>query len=66
MSRTVPLTVEATRLFREALNNPVRPIDTDLIFFGEPGRDNKRRALQLHDYGEQGASRTDVIFSTIA
>lgn len=26
MSRTVPLTVEATRLFREALNNPVRPI----------------------------------------
>jgi len=48
MSRTVPLTVEATRLFREALNNPVRPIDTDLIFFGEPGRDNKRRAYQFN------------------
>ncbi|AAW73853.1 Site-specific recombinase XerD [Xanthomonas oryzae pv. oryzae KACC 10331] len=48
MSRTVPLTVEATRLFREALNNPVRPIDTNLIFFGEPGRDNKRRAYQFN------------------
>lgn len=48
MSRTVPLTVEATRLFREALDNPVRPIDTDLIFFGEPGRDNKRRAYQFN------------------
>jgi hypothetical protein len=29
--------------FREALNHPVRPIDTDLIFYGEPGRDGKRR-----------------------
>lgn len=43
-SRTVPLTNEATRLFRQALSNPVRPIDTDLIFFGEPGKDGKRRA----------------------
>jgi len=47
-SRTVPLTSEATRLFREALSNPVRPIDVDLIFFGEPGRDGKRRAYQFN------------------
>jgi integrase len=47
-SRTVPLTVEATRLFRQALSNPVRPIDTDLIFFGEPGKDGKRRAYQFN------------------
>lgn len=46
-SRTVPLTIEATRLFRLAFNNPVRPIDTDLIFFGEPGRDGKRRPYQF-------------------
>ena len=26
----------------------MRPIDTDLIFFGEPGRDNKRRAYQFN------------------
>ena len=41
-ARTVPLTQLATDTFRKALNNPVRPIDTDLIFFGEPGRNGKR------------------------
>jgi integrase len=39
----VPLNIAATETFRATLNNPVRPIDTDLIFFGEPGRDGKRR-----------------------
>ena len=28
---------------REAMDIPVRPIDTSLIFFGHPGRDGKRR-----------------------
>lgn len=31
------------RPFREALDNPIRLIDTDLVFFGEPGNDGKRR-----------------------
>ena len=26
----------------------MRPIDTDLIFFGEPGRDSKRRPYQFN------------------
>lgn len=47
-SRTVPLTNEATRLFRQALANPIRPIDTDLVFFGEPGKDGKRRPYQFN------------------
>lgn len=38
LPRTVPLTANATALFGEALRNPIRPIDTDLIFFGEPGK----------------------------
>ena len=42
-SRTVPLTQAATQAFKEALENPIRPIDTNLIFFGEPGKDEKRR-----------------------
>jgi integrase len=42
-ARTVPLTKTATEQFRIALANPIHPIDTDLIFFGEPGRDGKRR-----------------------
>jgi integrase len=45
--RTVPLSVEAARVFREALSNPIRPIDTQLIFFGEPGRDGKRRPYRF-------------------
>src|SRR5699024_2389632 len=47
-SRTVPLTREAARVLREALNHPIRPMDTDLVFFGEPGRDGKRRPYQYN------------------
>jgi integrase len=46
--RTVPLTKEATEYFRQALNNPIRPLDTDLIFFGEPGKDGKRQPYQFN------------------
>lgn len=48
LPRTVPLTVEATDLFRQALAHPVRPIDTDLIFFGEPGKDGQRRPYNFN------------------
>jgi integrase len=48
MPRTVPLSKVTTELFREALNHPIRPIDTDLIFFGEPGKDGKRRPYQFN------------------
>jgi integrase len=46
-ARTVPLTRDAADVFRLALNNPVRPLDTDLIFWGEPGRDDKRRPYEF-------------------
>jgi len=46
--RTVPLSAVATTTFIEALNHSVRPIDTDLIFYGEPGRDGKRRPYQFN------------------
>ena len=39
-ARTVPFT-------REALNHPIQPIDTDLIFWGEPGSDGKRRPYEF-------------------
>ncbi len=48
LPRTVPLTANATALFGEALRNPIRPIDTDLIFFGEPGKDGKRRPYNFN------------------
>jgi integrase len=40
--RTVPLSSEAAKLFHQALNHCIRPSDTDLIFFGEPGRNGTR------------------------
>ena len=43
-ARTVPLMPEAKKVFKEALENPVRPIDCELLFFGEPGRDKKTRS----------------------
>ncbi len=46
-ARTVPLTRAAATAFRDALSNPVRPLDTDLIFFGEPGRDGTRRPYEF-------------------
>ena len=42
-ARLVPLTRVAGEILRSALDNPIRPLDTDLVFFGEPGRDGKRK-----------------------
>ena len=55
--RTVPLTKAATRGFRAALDNPLRPPETDLVFFGEPGRDGIRRPY-LFDKAWSDAKRT--------
>ncbi len=41
--RTVPLSHKAVLVLKEVLNHPIRPIDTDLLFYGEPGRDGIRR-----------------------
>ncbi|MDR0933749.1 MAG: site-specific integrase [Burkholderiaceae bacterium] len=46
-SRTVPLTLAATEVFRKALGNPSRPAGTDLVFFGEPGKDRQRRRYEF-------------------
>jgi integrase len=44
---TEPLTKEAAEVFAEALEHPIRPVDTDLIFWVEPGRDKKRRPYEF-------------------
>jgi integrase len=46
-ARTVPLSRMATEAFTQALKHPIRPIDTDLIFFGEPGKDGARGPYQF-------------------
>lgn len=47
-ARTVPLTRRAAAIFEEALANPVRPKDCDLVFFGEPGKDGVRRPYNFN------------------
>lgn len=47
-ARTVPLTRHATEVLASAVANPVRPKDTDLVFFGEPGRDGRRRPYNFN------------------
>jgi integrase len=52
-ARTVPLTREAEKVLHMALSNPTRPDETetdtytDLIFYGEPGRNGKRQAYEF-------------------
>jgi integrase len=46
-ARTVPLTAAATTALKSAVENPLRPKDCDLVFFGEPGKDGQRRAYQF-------------------
>ena len=41
--RLVPLSRTATDILTMAIENPMRPHDTDLVFFGEPGRDGQRK-----------------------
>ncbi len=59
-TRTIPLTLKARETLIEALNYPVRPIDTDLIFFGEPGRDGKRRPYTINKFWTQALQRADI------
>lgn len=42
-ARTVPLNKRATDIFQDAMAYELRPADCDLVFFGEPGKDGKRR-----------------------
>lgn len=46
-ARTVPLSRRAVRVLRQAIAHPVRPKGVDLIFYGEPGKDKKRRPYTI-------------------
>lgn len=46
-ARTVPLTISATAAFKAALKNPLRPKESEFVFFGAPGKDGKRRPYQF-------------------
>jgi integrase len=58
--RTVPLTKLATEVMRAALAHPVRPDDTELIFFGEPGRNGIRGPYCFKKYWDQAIRKCEI------
>ncbi len=59
-ARTVPLSLRAARVFRQALSHPIRPDGTDLIFFGEPGRDGIRRPYRINKVWSHALTRAGI------
>ena len=59
--RLVPLTRQAVKTLQPAIKNPLRPKDTDLIFFGEIGRDGKRRGYEFKPAWFDAMRRAEVI-----
>ena len=58
--RTVPLTKKAYSAVKEALNHPIRPIDTNLIFPGEPGREGQRKPYIINRVWAQALERAEI------
>lgn len=58
--RTVPLTNKAYQSIKEALSHPIRPIDTNLIFPGEPGKDGKRNPYVINRVWAQALKRAEI------
>ncbi|MBF0454501.1 MAG: site-specific integrase [Magnetococcales bacterium] len=59
-SRMVPMTARATEIFSEALNWEVRVLGSDLLFYGEPGRDGKRRPYTINRVWNTARSRAGL------
>jgi integrase len=58
--RTVPLTDKAFATIKEVLDFPIRPDDTDLLFYGNPGRDGKRRPYQSGRVWDEALVRAGI------
>ena len=59
-TRTVPLSNKALDAFTEVLNHPIRPIDTDLLFYGEPGREGMRKPYTINKVWVQALERAEI------
>ncbi len=59
-ARTVPLSKRAVRVFREAIAHSIRPKGVELIFYGEPGRDEKRRPYRINKVWSDAIKRAGI------
>lgn len=60
--RNVPLTIRAVQMLEEALNHPIRPIDTDLIFWGDAhdSATGERKPYDFTEAWESARERAEV------
>jgi len=58
--RTVPLSRRAVKVFQQALAHPVQAADTNLIFYGEPGKDGKRRPYRINKVWSMALTRAGI------
>lgn len=58
--RTVPLTNKALATIKEALDFPIRPKDTNLIFYGSPCRDGTRKPYIINRVWPQALERAEI------
>jgi len=59
-SRTVPLSNKALSVLKEATDHPIRPIDTNFIFFGEAGRDGIRRPFLMNRAWSNALKKAEI------
>jgi len=59
-TRTVPLSKKAVDVFREVLSHPIRPLETKLLFYGEPGKDGKRRPYTINRVWVSALNRAEI------
>ncbi|NNC99063.1 MAG: site-specific integrase [Gammaproteobacteria bacterium] len=58
--RTVPMPNKAHKSFEYVLDYPLRPNDTELLFFGEPGRDSIRRPYTISTMWLNALKKADI------
>jgi integrase len=59
-ARTIPLTRLAVQVLQEALAHPIRPLNTELVFWGEPGRDGQRRPYEYNPAWRRALKRAGI------
>jgi len=59
-ARTVPLSKRAARVFKKALSHHIQTVNSDLVFYGEPGRDGKRRPYRINKVWTNALERAHI------
>ena len=59
-ARTVPLSTKAFQVIDAALNHPTSPVDSNLIFAGEPGKDGSRKPYVINRVWSNALKRAEI------